>query len=534
VAAAGVAQSFAYVPFAAILRHTFDVVLPARDRAGLCIAVTELLAIQLVSLGLAWWTRLAAHRASQDVLSTLRSKSIARLYELPRSFHTDADADRLHVTLVYETNWIEGMGTALTTQMFPAAVAALVLFTLLFWTEPRYAVIIGIAAPSLFIVNRLMTRRAWFRQERLRHAFEQFSRGVRFVISAIDLTRSQAAEPGELRRQTRKVEELRRLSLELSRSDAAQQLLQMSLLLAATVAVLLAGGWAVAEARTTRGEIMAFYVIAALFAAQARTIVESVPAVRRGMRAFAELSDLLAHPEREPYQGTERVESISELRLRNVAFSYRGGRPVLEDANLEIERGERVALIGSNGSGKSTLLFLILGFYRPMHGVVSANGVPYDRIDIRPLRSRMAVVPQNPFLFAATIRQNVAYGSDGVPESAVWEVLEWAGAAEFVRRLPAGLDQEIGEQGVRLSGGQRQRLAIARALLRAPDLLILDEPTNHLDEEGIAILMRSLDDLPFRPAVILISHEAHVLRHADRAWRLAGGRLEEAVVEYRA
>jgi ABC-type multidrug transport system fused ATPase/permease subunit len=155
--------------------------------------------------------------------------------------------------------------------------------------------------------------------------------------------------------------------------------------------------------------------------------------------------------------------------------------------------------------------------------------VPYDSLDMRSLRSRTAIVPQHPFLFGDTVRANVTYGAEDASEDAIWRALERAGATDFVRRLPAGLDQEIGELGVRLSGGQRQRLAIARALLREPDLLILDEPTSHLDEVGVAGLMRNLDRLPFRPAVILVSHERHVVRHAERTFRMSQGKLEEAL-----
>jgi len=150
---------------------------------------------------------------------------------------------------------------------------------------------------------------------------------------------------------------------------------------------------------------------------------------------------------------------------------------------------------------------------------------------MRSLRARVAVVPQAPFLFADTIRANVGYGVGEISGPAIREALEWAGAASFVNALPDGLDTQIGEQGVRLSGGQRQRLAIARALLRRPDLLILDEPTNHLDEDGVSGLMESLDRLPFRPAVIVVSHEWRVLRHTDEAWRLEDGRLHRAAVE---
>jgi len=533
ITAAGVVQSFAYLPFAGLLRRTFDTILPARDLGGLWITVGELLALQILSLVLGWWIRTTGLGASQEVVSRLRRQCIGRLYELPRSFHTAADAERLHVTLVYETNWIEGMNNSLTGHLLPAALSALVLFSILFWTQPAFALIIGVSAPAIFVVNRLMVRRVWFQQERLRQAFEAFSRGVRFAISALELTRSQAAEGFELERQGRNVDKLRRDSLDLTRFEAGQQLLQTAVILAATLAVLLAGGWAATGGHITRGQIMAFYVVAALFAAQARAIVDAVPAVRMGMRAFRKVAELLAVPEREPYTGTDDLDSIDCLRLENVGFAYPGAAPVIEEATFTVRRGDRIALVGANGSGKSTLLFLIAGFYRPQRGALSINGIPYDRLRMHSLRSRMAIVPQSPFLFADTIRANVAYGQDQASSAAVWEALGWAGAAEFVSQLPDGLETLIGEQGVRLSGGQRQRLVIARALLRRPELLILDEPTNHLDDDGIASLVDNLGRLPFRPAVIIVSHEWRVLGHAGRAWRLREGRLVETETEGR-
>ncbi len=533
ITVAGVIQSFAYLPLAALLRRTFDEVLPARDLGGLWTVVGELLALQLLSLGLGWWIRTTGLRASQDMLVRLRSRCIRRLYELPRSFHTAADAERLHITMVHETNWIEGMNNSLTAQLLPAALSALVLFSILFWTQPAFALIIGVSAPAMFVANRLMVRRVWFQQERLRQAFEAFSRGVRFAISALELTRSHATEATELERQDRNVERLRRDSLDLTRFEAGLQLLQTALILAATLAVLLAGGWAATGGRITRGQIMAFYVVAALFAAQARAIVDSIPAVRMGMRAFRQVAELIAIPDREPYSGTEDVGSIENLRLENVAFSYPGSAPVIEEATFAIRRGDRIALIGANGSGKSTLLFLIAGFYRPQRGELFVNGTPYDRLRMRSLRCRMAIVPQTPFLFAGTIRDNVAYGQDQASTESVWDALVWAGASEFVRELPGAIETLIGEQGVRLSGGQRQRLVIARALLRRPELLILDEPTNHLDDDGIASLTANLGRLPFHPAVIIVSHEWRVLRHADRAWRLSEGRLVETALEGR-
>ncbi|HVY94242.1 MAG TPA: ABC transporter ATP-binding protein [Bryobacteraceae bacterium] len=524
---AGVAQSFIWLPFSLVLRRTFDRVLPARDLEGLVLAVAALLLLQIGGLALGWYIRVAGIDVNQEMLARLRKDCLRHLYDLPRDFHVAADLDHLHVTMVYETNWIEGMNNALATQLLPGAFGALVLFVILFGYRPSLAIVIAIAAPALFVVNRLLVRRVWFQQERLREAFENFSRGVRFAISALELTRSQSAEKSELERQYGNIEALRRDSLQLTRLESGQQLLQTSLILSSTLAVLLAGGWAAAGGRMTTGDLMSFYVLAALFAAQARTIVDAVPAIRMGMRAFRQIASLLAVPATEPYSGTAEPGAIERLSVESAAFSYRPDVPVIDDATLTVNRGESVALIGANGSGKSTLLFLIAGFYRPQRGRLAVNGVPYEQLNMRALRLRMAVVPQNPFLFGGTIRENVMYGNAGAGADDLEEALRAAGA-DFVWGFPEGLETAIGENGVRISGGQRQRLVIARALLRRPDLLILDEPTNHLDDEGIAGLMESLARLPYHPAVILISHERRVLRHTDQAWRLAGGRLTAA------
>jgi ATP-binding cassette, subfamily B, bacterial len=538
---AGLAQSFAWVPGAAILRRIFDQILPASPHQGpyqgmlrlFWIAVAELMALQLAGLLLAWWIRITALRLSQDVLATLRTRAVEHFYLMPRAFHTQADVERLHITLVHETGIIDVMNNAVTTQMLPGAGGAIVLFWILVRIEPVYAVVLAVVAPALFLLNRMTHRHAWLRQERVRRAWEAFSRGVRFMIQALDLTRLHAAEQFEISRQTRNIRELRDISLELNRFDAGQQVLQGFLLLTCTLGGLLAGGWSVAAGQATRGQVMVFYVMAALFAVQVRAIVESIPPVRRGLRSFGELDDLMHSTEREPYEGTRAISTIESVRMEDAWFRYRDDAPVLSGAAFEIRRGEQIALIGANGAGKSTIAHLITGLYRPARGGLFVNGMAYDEADIRALRARMAILPQNPFLFPGTIRDNLTYGSTAFGDREVRQALEWSAASAFVDELAQGLDTEIGEQGILLSGGQRQKLVLARALLRHPDFLIFDEPTNHLDEDAIATLLHNLARLPFRPAVLMISHDPVAIRHASRAWRLEGGCLREEALEAR-
>jgi ATP-binding cassette subfamily B protein len=217
--------------------------------------------------------------------------------------------------------------------------------------------------------------------------------------------------------------------------------------------------------------------------------------------------------------------------MQDAWFRYREEAPVLCGAAFEIRRGEQIALIGANGAGKSTIAHLIAGLYRPTRGGLFVNGVAYEEVDIRSLRARMAILPQNPFLFPGTIRDNLTYGPAAFGDAEVRQALEWSGASAFVADLAEGLDAEIGEHGILLSGGQRQKLVLARALLRQPDFLIFDEPTNHLDEDAITALLYNLARLPCRPAVLMISHDPVALRHASRAWRLEGGCLREAALE---
>jgi ATP-binding cassette, subfamily B, bacterial len=530
--AAGCVQSVLYVPFAALLRRICDVILPSGTTTGLWTAAAGILALQLGGLLLSYWMNLTALGVNENVTAKVRNESLAQLYQLPRTFHTTADLDKLHVTLVFDTERLGAMNQALTLRFFPSGLSAIALFGVMLWIDARLALVIGVAAPVLLIFNRLLTREAWFRRAAVRLAFTNFSRSARFVITAMDLTRNTAAEEWELQRQHEKVDALHRAELAQSRFDNLQDMAQGGVLALGTLAVLVAGGFAVAHGSVSRGAMMAFYVSAALFASHARAMVGSLPAVRMGMRAFQEISDILLLPDREPYRGSRALDSLEEIRISGVSFAYPGREDILEDLSLVIPRGSFVALVGANGSGKSSIVHLIGGYYRPQSGGVFANGLPYDELSMRALRSRIAIVPQDPFLFAGTVRDNILYGrASNAAHRELDDILEWSGAAQFVRELPAGLDTDIGDHGVRLSGGQRQSLVIARALLRRPDLLILDEPTNHLDAAAIQRLANRLGDLPFRPAVLVISHETHVLQHADQAYRLENRRLRAVAIE---
>ena len=214
------------------------------------------------------------------------------------------------------------------------------------------------------------------------------------------------------------------------------------------------------------------------------------------------------------------------IRLEGVRFGYTD-RDILKGASLVIPAGQFVAIVGPSGVGKTTIADLVIGLYRPREGEVYIDDVPLAEIDLLAWRRKIGYVPQEMLLFHDSIRRNVTLGDEEISREAILAALEAAGAGDFVRRLPEGIDTVIGERGAKLSGGQRQRIAIARALVRQPTLLVLDEVTTALDPATEAAICATLRDLPGRPTILSISHQPAMTRVADLVYRLEGGTVHQ-------
>ncbi|MBD2210958.1 ABC transporter ATP-binding protein [Calothrix sp. FACHB-156] len=210
-----------------------------------------------------------------------------------------------------------------------------------------------------------------------------------------------------------------------------------------------------------------------------------------------------------------------------VDFSYDDHKLVLEDITLTIKRNQMLALVGSSGSGKTTLADLLMRFYDPTRGKILIDGIDLRQFRLQSLRSRMAVVSQDTFIFNTTVQNNIAYGLEGVDESEIEEVARQANALEFILELPQGFQTKLGDRGVRLSGGQRQRIAIARALLRNPEILILDEATSALDSVSERLIQDSLEKLAVGRTVIAIAHRLSTIFRADKIVVLEQGHIIE-------
>ena len=296
------------------------------------------------------------------------------------------------------------------------------------------------------------------------------------------------------------------------------------------VGVALAVAWgarAISADPSLSGRLLSFLAAVLLLYQPVKSLSGTLSQVLIGMVAAERLFAVADAPV-PPDEGAEAGPLTRALTLEGVRATYPDGREALRGVDLTVPAGARVALVGASGAGKTTLFSVLLGFVPPSGGTVAWDGTPLSQLQPSSVRAQMAWVPQEPVLFSGSVRHNLLLGRPEATDEELWEALRLAHAEDFVGALPGGLDEPVGERGARLSGGQRQRLALARAFLRRPSVLLLDEPTSALDAQSEAAVGAGLAALMKGRTVLVIAHRLSTVRDADLIVVLDAGRVVEA------
>ena len=402
---------------------------------------------------------------------------------------------------------------------------------LLVYTSPTLTLLLMLAVPPIAVAAWVLGGRVKTLSVRTQQAYAEAATVAEESLGGIRTVRAFSQEPAAGARYHEKllvaVESARQAIL----ANSAQN--GVSFVVGETAALL--GLWAgaslILQGRLTSGAVISFVLYGLLVARGLRRASEFWGETVRGLGATQWIFETLAREPRMPIEGGVRLARVEgAVTLDGVRFRYptRPDVEALTGIDLHIGPGEVMALVGRSGAGKSTILHLLLRFYDPDEGRISIDGHDTRTLDAAWLRSQIGVVLQEPTLFSGTIADNIRYGLDGRSDAEVAAAAELACAREFIERFPAGFTTQIGSRGVQLSGGQRQRLAIARAVLRRPRILVLDEATNALDSESEAFVHQALRALDYGPTTFIIAHRLSTVINIDRVVVLDRGRITDS------
>ena len=519
---AALVQAGLLVVIGLLVRRAFDQNIPDNDVGALALTGAAILGVALAAASLTVWMRYLVLGAVKDAISRLRVALLEKLNALPTAWFDRADGGSLHATIVQDSERLDVVANSVAAQAAPALVIGFGLSLALLVINPLLFGILALSLPVLAVLTRRFDGVVRRRTRTWQLSFDRFSTRVLFAILARPLIVTQAAEEIELEEGRTEAVALSDAGRSMAWLHSVYAQLHGAVATFAGVIVLVVGGASVARGTMSIGSLVAFYTLLALLRAQGNAVLTTIPQVISGRESLARLAAILDAPDRHPYHGSRTPSLHHSLALRNVDFGYTDDAPVLQDLSFELERGEWLTLVGPNGSGKTTVAALLLGLYRPWRGSVAADGVPYDELDLQALRRRIGFVPQRPILFPASIAENIAYGTGTVDAARVHEAAELATVDEFVDGLDHGYRTPVGDGGDLLSGGERQRIAIARALLREPAVLVLDEPTSSLDRHAMAQVLSNLRALAHEPAVLVITHDQALIDGAERVVELGG------------
>lgn len=493
------------------------------------IAVVAVTLIQtLVQLTGRWQATLAVNQ----VQARLRRQVMEHLLRLPLHRVTQLKSGGATSILREDAGGIADLIFSMLYNPWQAIIQLLGSLLILIWVDWRLMAGAVLLLPAVYFSHRTWIRRIRPLYRDIRNQRQSIDGATTETFSGIRVVRTFARTKAERNRYANSNHLLVRQQLFVWWVTRLIEIIWEVLIPLASTALLVYGGWQILQSQLTLGDLMMFLVYLAMLLGPIATIAGTAVQLQNNLAGLDRVLDLMEQAEEMPDRAgairVEREQVHAHLELKGVTFRYpETEREVLAAVDLDIPAGAVVALVGRSGAGKTTLCNLVARFYDPSEGCVLLDGQDLRDIQLQSYRNLLGIVEQDVFLFDGTIAENIGYGRRQASLEQIQEAAKLAAADGFIRELPKGYASLIGERGVKLSGGQRQRLAIARAILADPRILILDEATSNLDSENEKAIQDSLKVLMKNRTSIVIAHRLSTIMHADLIVVLDGGRIVE-------
>jgi len=457
--------------------------------------------------------------AIRDTENRLRSALVVRMQQLSIGYYQKTNAGALQTKVVRDVENIEQMLRHMSDGGLAAInglIGAIVVTSI---RVPNFLIFFILVAPIASITIIRLRKSLNEYNEDFRSQIEKMSSRVNEMTTLLTVTRAHGLERRAVRRMKDSFETVQQAGLKLDRINGRFNAAAWVTFQMANVLCLILSAYFALNNKfgISAGDVVLLTSNFGMLIGSIILLASLAPAISKGFASITSLGEVLESPDLEINQGKKNVEKVEGvIEFSKVSFTYpTNHKPSLRDIGFSAKPGQMIALVGPSGSGKSTLINLVIGFLRPTSGTITIDGLDYKNLDLRTVRKFLSVVPQESVLFDGTIAENISYGLSDVSESDIRTALEDANAWGFVEAFDDDVETIVGERGARLSGGQRQRLAIARALIRNPRILILDEATSALDSESEKLIQNALSRLMINRTTFVVAHRLSTVKEAD-------------------
>ena len=507
-----------------------DIVVQRRPRSQLALAGAAMAVLVLQNYPMHQLYVRSLSVAVRTVETGLRSMLCRRLQELSIGYHRRVSTGTLQTKIIRDVeNVVESVRQSVDSGM--AALSTLLGALVVTGVRvPQFLPVFAVVVPASAALLAAVRRRMGERNAAYRTQVERMSARVTEMAQLVPITRAHALESRELERMDGTLVGVRDAGIRLDVVNGRFGALAWIMFQLLSIGCLVGAAWVAASGGfgVTAGDVVLLSSYFVTLTGSVAALMSLAPVFARGLESVRSMGELLSVPDVERHEGKPRLASVrGTVEFDRVTYAYDGaGEAAVADLSLVVPPGRTVAFVGASGSGKSTVLNLVIGFLAPQSGRVLVDGHDLAGTDLRSYRRFVAVVPQESVLFEGSVRDNVAHGRPDLDDDAVRAALAAANALDFVTAM-GGLDAPVGERGGRLSGGERQRLAIARALIRDPRVLVLDEATSALDGASERVVQEALDRLAAGRTTFVVAHRLATVRRAHRIVVLDGGRVVE-------
>ncbi len=504
--------------FPMAVRSFVDQLLPSQNWQLILLASAGLLAVYLLNTGLLAIVGYWGHMLGINMETEMRRKSFDHLQKLSFRFYDNQKTGHLVGRVTKDLEEIGEIAHHGPEDLFIAIMTFLGAFILMFVVNPQLALLTALLVPFVAWLSSKYGRKMTTTWSSLFSRVGEFNARIEENVGGIRVVQAFANEDHERELFARDNSRYRDTKLQAYRLMAASMSLSYLSMRLTQLVVMIAGTYYVLQGQLTNGGFVGFLLLVGVFfrpVEKINNVLETYPKGIAGFRRYTELldiaPDIIDAPDAVAVAGLRGA-----INYEGVTFGYTPHQTVLRDISLAIQPGETVAFVGPSGAGKTTICSLLPRFYEVEGGRITIDGIDIRAMTLHSLRRHIGIVQQDVFLFAGTIRENIAYGRLGATDAEIIEAARRARLGGLIEDLPAGLDTVIGERGVKLSGGQKQRLAIARMFLKNPPILILDEATSALDTETERAIQQSLAELAVGRTTLIIAHRLATIQNADR------------------